>query len=257
MLTGNEGSGKAFVARALAEELLEQKLENHPYFIVVEPEKKSLTIEQVRELQKTMKLKTTGTGNVRRVAILQDVHTMTTEAQNALLKLLEEPPDDTVLILTAQGDKSLKPTIYSRVQRVHIKPVPEADVSINGVEQTTIQKNYALSGGDMGLLSALISQSSGHKLVGAIAEAKTIITEPAFKRLAKVDELGKDKERLANLLMALKRISSAALKTSAARQDTKNKTRWARILEQTYLCEELLQTNANTKLLLTELFLAF
>lgn len=257
LLTGNEGSGKRYISHVLAELLLDESLENHPYFIYVEPAGKSFSIDQIRELQKSMKLKTTGTKVVRRIAILQDVHSMTTEAQNALLKLLEEPPEDTVLILTAQGDKSLKPTVYSRVQRIHIKPLGLKDLppKLSGVNE--IQKLHSLSGGDMGLLSALLSNEEEHPLVQAIAEAKSIITAPVFKRLVRVDELSKDKERLNNIIMAIKRIATAALRSASLKNDRNNTDRWGRILEQAHVCESLLHTNANSKLLLTELFLTF
>lgn len=257
MLTGNEGSGKCFTALALAEVLLGQSLSSHPYFLHIEPDGKSFSIDQIRQLQKVMKLKTTGSSQIRRLAILQDVHTMTTEAQNALLKLLEEPPADTVLILTAQGDKSLRPTIYSRVQKVHIKPVLMDDLSDEFKEHKDIQKFYGLSGGDIGLLYALINQNNDHPLVMAIVDAKEIITEPVFMRLTRVDELGKDKEKLAQTISALKRISTAALRASVRKLDNKKKAQWSQILEQIYLTEKLLPTNVNTKLLLTELFLAF
>ncbi len=257
MLTGNEGSGKRFVARTIAEALLAGSLENHPYFIHLEPAGKSFTIDQIRELQKSMKLKTTGSKTIRRVAILQDVHTMTTEAQNALLKLLEEPPDDTILLLTAQGDSSMKPTIYSRVQRVHLKPVAIEHLPKNISEHKDISKLHSLSGGDIGLLLALIEGKTEHPLVGAISDAKTLITSPVFIRLTRVDELGKDKEKLKSILMAMKRIASATLRASTLKGDTKNRERWTRILEKTYATEYMLQTNVNPKLVLTELFLAF
>lgn len=255
MFTGNEGSGKQHTALCLAEELLEQDITKHPYFFHIKPDGKSFSIEQIRELQKKMRLKTTGSAQIRRIALLQDVHTMTTEAQNALLKLLEEPPADTVLILTAQGDKSLKPTIYSRVQRVHIKPVVLHDLPNDLKEHRDIHRLYGLSGGDIGLLYALLQQNTEHPLVNAINEAKSIITKTPFERLVVVDELGKDKERLTNIISALKRISLAALRLATSKEDARKKEQWTRILDQVYITEKLLPTIGNNKLLLSELFL--
>lgn len=257
MLTGNEGSGKRFIAEVLAERILEETLENHPYYVHLEPAGKSFTIDQIRELQKSMKLKTTGKNSIRRVAILQDVHLMTIEAQNALLKLLEEPPEDTVILLTAQGDTALKPTIYSRVQRVHIKPVGITSLPSKLADHTDIHKLLSLSGGDVGLLLALLDDKSEHPLVQAISDAKKIITAPAFLRLTRVDELTKDKDKLSGIMMAMKRIATAALRAASLKTDKKNQERWSKLLEHIYTSEKLLHTNGNPKLILTELFLAF
>lgn len=70
----------------------------------------------------------------RKVFLLGDAERLVTqeaspEAANALLKLLEEPPDDTTLVLTASDPDGLLPTIRSRLLPVRIDPVPEADVA--------------------------------------------------------------------------------------------------------------------------------
>lgn len=257
MLTGNEGSGKLFTALTLAREILGVSPDTHPYFFHFEPAGKSFTIEQVRDLQKVMKLKTTGLKAIRRIAVLQDIHTMTTEAQNALLKLLEEPPEDTILILTAQGDRSLKPTIYSRVQTIHLKPVPKSELmkSFTAGPALEIERFYALSGGNAGLFMALVGNATEHPLVKSIETAKALISSTAFERLTKVDELAKDKDELRSLLSALKRISRAALSSAASKQDPMKLARWSNLLKAVYGCDNMLVRNVNPKLLLTELFL--
>ena len=58
-----------------------------------------------------------------RVAIVREAHRMTDDAQNALLKTLEEPPDNTTLILCADDDEQLLPTIRSRCARVRLGTV--------------------------------------------------------------------------------------------------------------------------------------
>lgn len=254
MLSGNEGSGKRHIALSLASELLGVSADTHPYFLHISPNGKALTIEQVRILQGHMRLRTTGTGAVRRIAILEDAHLMTTEAQNALLKLLEEPPTDTVLILTVQDTRALKPTVYSRVQHVPIKPISrdQAATLISGDNRL-----YDLSGGDVGLLHALAEKKEDHELTKAIGEAKHILQATSYGRLLRVDELSKDSERLENLLVACKRISRTACKAAYAKQDSKAAQRWLRILEATHEAEKQRRINVNPKLVLSELFLSF
>lgn len=69
---------------------------------------------------------------------------MNKEAQNALLKLLEEPPEKTVFIMTTSRPRLLLPTVLSRVQKLHIV-VPQSSVVhaafvANGYEKTEVQK---------------------------------------------------------------------------------------------------------------------
>lgn len=58
-----------------------------------------------------------------RVAIICDAYRMNPQAANALLKMLEEPPDGTVLVLTALQRSDLLPTIVSRCQHVRFNPL--------------------------------------------------------------------------------------------------------------------------------------
>jgi DNA polymerase-3 subunit delta' len=73
-------------------------------------------IAQVRALQSALRLRGSGAG--RRVAVCADAEWLNPEAQNALLRLLEEPPPRTALVLVARGAASLLATIRSRCQRV-------------------------------------------------------------------------------------------------------------------------------------------
>ncbi len=80
-------------------------------------DKPSLGIEQVRGLITELALRTY-TAGATRVAIIEDAHLLTPEAQNALLKLLEEPPPATLIILVADNIESLLPTVRSRCRAV-------------------------------------------------------------------------------------------------------------------------------------------
>lgn len=75
----------------------------------------SLTIEQIREIQKEMYLKPYQ--GKKRVYIFE-IERLNEEASNAFLKSLEEPPDYTILLLIAKNDKEFLPTIVSRCQKI-------------------------------------------------------------------------------------------------------------------------------------------
>lgn len=258
MLIGSEGSGKRTLAYHMTAEIIGAVVDTHPYFLCIEPDKNNVTIEQVRELKQFTRLKTTGRGNIRRIAVILEAHLMTTEAQNALLKLLEEPPADTVLILTAVGDQSMKPTIYSRVQRITVRPLQYAQAqeyaALNG-KKSQVDRAFALSAGDAGLFVSLLDNNIAHPLTGAIEQAKTLLTASPYDRLSELDAISKDKDGLRMILVALKRISSAALKSAVQKQDARLQERWHTTLESIYECERHAATNANTKLILTDLFL--
>ncbi|MCJ7740552.1 hypothetical protein MUP32_04535 [Candidatus Microgenomates bacterium] len=77
----------------------------------------SIGIEEVRNIQKIFIVKPYGEKN--RLVILREMEKATIEAQNALLKILEEPPNDTYLLLTCGNKENLLPTILSRCQLIN------------------------------------------------------------------------------------------------------------------------------------------
>ncbi len=94
----------------------------HPDLLSVEPEEeKGLKVEQLRKVTPFLRMKASEGG--WRVVIVDDADTMNRNAQNALLKILEEPPSDTVLILVTHRPGALIPTIRSRCRMVHFQPL--------------------------------------------------------------------------------------------------------------------------------------
>jgi len=125
----------------------------HPDVRVVEPENGSLKIGQIRQLQRETIL-TPHEGRYR-VAILPQFDRATTEASNCLLKTLEEPPPQVVLCLTAPDTSPLLPTIVSRCQLLHLRPLPLEAVESALVERWEVEQERAallahLSGGRLG-----------------------------------------------------------------------------------------------------------
>ena len=93
--------------------------------MVISPEKGAIKIEQVRQLCQALSYPPYESDT--RVVLLEDVHTMRAEAANSLLKTLEEPPADNLLILTADSSRELLPTIASRCQVVPFHALSETD----------------------------------------------------------------------------------------------------------------------------------
>ena len=137
-LVGEEGVGKTSVARALAEELLlgqgqPPRLDVHPDFWIDDRDE-AISIDEIRfkpervaeshdqSLQQFLSLKPFIAPT--RVAVLANAERMTEAAQNCLLKTLEEPPPNTVLVLTTAYPDHLLPTCLSRCQLLQLGPVP-------------------------------------------------------------------------------------------------------------------------------------
>src|SRR5437660_5303131 len=136
-LIGEEGVGKTAVARALAEELLlgegqPSRLDVHPDFWC-DDRPEAISIDEIRfhpergapahdqSLQQFLSLKPFVAP--LRVALLANAERMTEAAQNCVLKTLEEPPPNTVLILTTAFPDHLLPTCLSRCQLIALSPV--------------------------------------------------------------------------------------------------------------------------------------
>jgi len=87
------------------------------------------------------------------VVIITEIETMKREAANAFLKLLEEPPDKVIFLLTAAGTEQLLPTIISRCQHIRLNPLSEAEITDALIRFDGIDKNNAgylarISGGN-------------------------------------------------------------------------------------------------------------
>lgn len=121
------------IAKNLAEKSLGQpviSLTQHPdlFYFPANSGENSLGIDAIRNLIKRLSKTTTQAKN--KVGLIEEAHRMTREAQNALLKTLEEPPPHSVLILTSPKTERLLPTIVSRCEIRRLTPtidLPQED----------------------------------------------------------------------------------------------------------------------------------
>ncbi len=83
----------------------------------------SIGIEEVKKIQKNLFLKPIK--SQQKAVIIEEAHLLTIEAQNALLKVLEEPPANTLILLNAETKEALLPTIHSRCQLIQLEETCE------------------------------------------------------------------------------------------------------------------------------------
>jgi DNA polymerase-3 subunit delta' len=145
LFTGMEGVGKRTVALALAKAIhcsaangdfcgecadcMRIQGGNHPDVRIVGllPGKKEISIQQIRELEKELNFRSFS--GQKKIAVLDPATLMNLSAQNALLKTLEEPPQESLLILIASNGGALLPTLRSRCLRVSFGPLARELVS--------------------------------------------------------------------------------------------------------------------------------
>jgi len=113
-----------FVKRLLVDENIQEK--QHPDFIFVEPKGDEIQISQIREFIRRLSFKPLI--SPFKAAIIDQAHCMNQEAQNCLLKTLEEPKGRAVLILITEHPETLFPTILSRCEIIKFYPVRKIEI---------------------------------------------------------------------------------------------------------------------------------
>ena len=141
LFVGTEGIGKKQIAKEFAKALLcleENKYcgkcksciefddNNNPDFILIEPEENSIKIDQIREIQRKVVEKPIISR--QKVYIIDDSDKMTPEAQNGLLKTLEEPPEYITIILIGSNENSFLSTIKSRCTILRFKDIKQEKI---------------------------------------------------------------------------------------------------------------------------------
>lgn len=116
---------------------------NHPDTQIVSPSGAWIRIDQIRELQKRIVYRPYE--GVRKVAILREAERMNLEAANCLLKTLEEPPAESVLILLTSNLDALLPTIRSRCQIIKFNPLRPDELGRYLNERYQLEEREALS----------------------------------------------------------------------------------------------------------------
>jgi DNA polymerase III subunit delta' len=136
---------------------------NHPDVRIIEPlaGKKEISIQQIRQLEKELNFRSFS--GKKKIVILDPATLMNLSAQNALLKTLEEPPRDSLLILIAANGGALLPTLRSRCLRVSFGPLTRDLisgflVSRKGLAAETAEFLAAMSLGSVGAVVSIDTQ---------------------------------------------------------------------------------------------------
>lgn len=205
LLAGPEHIGKTLLARRFAQTLLctggpdplvapenpcqtclacrKVLHDNHPdvHYITRPRDKQFILIDQVRTLQSDTARKTME--GRRNIFIIEGMHQMNTQAANCLLKTLEEPEPDVLLILTAPDPGLLLPTILSRVQHVPMHLLTTAQI------RQALQDRWQVADEDAALISALAAGRMGWAVQAVEDEDLLRERQAHLEMLTRVPEL--------------------------------------------------------------------
>jgi len=187
VLAGPEGSGKSLAARAFAAALLCRRggcgdcrdcrlalRDQHPNEFVVEPEGRDIHVDTVREEIWQPAFRTAPEPG-RKIFVIREADRLSLAAADTLLKVLEEPPADSVFLLLSARAHELPETVWSRCHVVTFTALPESFVveqlRSEGVDEMRAQLAARLTGGNLGRARRLASSSDGLAFREAAGEA--------------------------------------------------------------------------------------
>lgn len=215
----------------------------------ITPEKNTISVAQIRELYALTKT----VSSAPRVVVVAEAQTMSDAAQNAFLKLLEEPNDTTYFILLVSSTDALLPTITSRAQVVPVLPIPRDAFSqfltsaFTGISAEELQQIAFVGAGLPGMTYELATDDSKRKAYQERARAaKTLLAGSPYDKLVTSAGLTSREQTIAVLEIAV-RMAQILMSKASAEELQSRVTRLARI-------EEILQRivdNGNIKANLT------
>jgi len=180
--------------------------QQHPDMIIIKPDGASIKIAQIRLLRKKLSYKPV-VANVRFVIMVQ-AHLMTIESANALLKILEEPPDRTVFTLIVENQKDVLQTIASRCQQIRFSPCSENTMVSHLLKNTETPRETALvlarlSSGSWMVADFFQKPKWQHKRTYLFSRLEKLDQLSIGMRLSLAEQLSRNKDDLSLILEIL------------------------------------------------------
>ncbi len=203
LFTGQEMIGKRTFAFELASHVITggKSQGNNPDILTVSPAGSesghSIAIEEVRKIKNFVFL--SSYAGPYKFVIIDDAHLMTIEAQNSLLKILEEPNRSSIFILVTANPESLLPTIASRCQEIKFSSHPKKLIANILTDAKLSNKNreflIEFANGRAGLIKKIIEEKSFDYVKNSIEELMHLIKTDVSERLMIAQTLTDEKNK--------------------------------------------------------------
>lgn len=263
LLVGPQNSSKSAISYYYACQILRlsySEINKYPYIydLNLDAQYDHISIDLIRSIYKLISLvllKNPKQSRTYRIIIIHNIEKMTIEAQNAFLKNLEQPPNDTIFILNASSTSKILSTILSRVKIVYLtKPkLVELKTYLNqfNYDNSLVQNaiNYGL--GWPGRTLTILNNPD--EFADLIKQAKIILSLGKYQRLLLINDLTKDSQKYLKILDILIILARASL----VNPKTVNYQTWNLVLDSSLNAKMKLANNANTKLVILDHFLSF
>lgn len=198
LFIGTEGIGKTQFAMEFAKQILQQE-DTMPDLSIIQPEENKIKIEQIRLMQTTVLEKPILSN--KKVYIIKEADTMTKEAQNCLLKTLEEPPHYIVMILIGKSEDHFLTTIKSRCTKIVFEPIPNEELAEFLTKQYNIKITPAFLQVAGGSIQKALKINENESIYQQINEIFTNIdSRSILDVLGKIEGLYNQKEEINEIL---------------------------------------------------------
>lgn len=180
---------------------------HHADIIQIQPSGAFIKIAQIRELVETLAMKPYE-ANIR-VVVISNAQAMNAAASNALLKILEEPPDRTMLVLIATQRSDLLPTIVSRCQHIGFNPITKNNLAAllseeHGFEPETAETIAAMANGSFSRAQALVRQDWLKRREWLLDEIEALSLQQMSRLLALARKWSAQREVFSETLAVMK-----------------------------------------------------
>jgi DNA polymerase III delta prime subunit len=238
-------------ARYICEELLGNKV-NQTIHISLNSD--SVGIDEIRSLQHYYARKADFSKGISRIAVIHRADTLTIEAQNALLRLIEEIPERSSIILVSDSETEILPTIRSRCFVIQILPLlPEQSIQFlksNTIPKHFIDKINSLCAGNLTDMLDIITHKQGTSKIETVHNtAKQYLLANDFNRIQLGSSMVKE-DLVDEFIRRLHHISSIGLRNSRTPQQ---KMKWKKILQAVNQAEIERKANVSKKLVVLAL----
>jgi DNA polymerase-3 subunit delta' len=198
LFCGPEKVGKKQVAFEFCSMILGENFKTHPDFLLIEGEN-TIQIDQIRNLIFKFSLKPIKSN--WQIAVLDNAHLMTREAQQSFLKTLEEPKTNAIFILITAYPSLLLPTILSRCQRINFYPLSKEEIyeflkKANNLSEEEKETIAEISAGRPGILFDLISKPEKMKTLSSLKKLPQLPIYKRFQLVKQITENEREKEFL-------------------------------------------------------------